>query len=155
MHAAHPIMSRFYVLLRFAAAAVLACALIFFAAGWLVYKYAGHQPDQTVGLTIIRGVQLLSHVPGQGTSAQANRARQTIKGFVQVGFTVGADGRAHNIHVISAEPPGQYEEAAREIIAARHFKPVPPGKKGPAERTEVVHFQAPTSVLTKNNGKGG
>lgn len=148
-------MSRFYVFLRFAAAAVLAGALIFFAAGWLVYKFAGHRPDQTMGLTIIRGINLLSHVPGQGTSAQAKQSQQTLKGFVQVGFTVGTDGRAHNIHVISAEPPGQYEEAAREIIAARHFKPLPPGKKGPAERTEVVHFQVPTSVLTQNNGKGG
>lgn len=148
-------MSRFYVLLRFAAAAVLAGALIFFGAGWLVHKYAGHHPDQTVGLTIIRGVQLLSHVPGQGTSTQAKQSQQTLKGFVQVGFTVGADGRAHNIHVIAAEPPGQYEQAAREIIAARHYKPAPPGKKGGVERTEVVHFQVPTSVLTDNGGKGG
>ncbi|MGA7966769.1 MAG: TonB family protein [Gammaproteobacteria bacterium] len=149
-------MSRFYVLLRFVAAAVLAGALIFFGAGWLVYKFAGHHPDQTVGLTVIRGVQLLSHVPGQqGTSAQAKQSQQTLKGFVQVGFTVGADGRAHNIHVIAAEPPGQYEEAAREIIAARHYKPAPPGRKSAVEHTEVVHFQAPTSVLTDNGGKGG
>lgn len=148
-------MSRFYLFLRFAAAAVLAGALVFFGAGWLVHKFAGHEPDQTVGLTMIRGIQLLSHVPGQGTSAQADKAQQTIRGFVQVGFTVGADGRAHDIHVISSEPRGQYEEAAREIIAARHFKPAPAGEKGPVERTEIVHFQAPTSVLTDNKNSGG
>lgn len=148
-------MSRFHILLRFAVAAVLAGALIFFGAGWLVYMFAGHHPEQTVGLTVIRGINLLSHVPGQGTSAGAKQSQQTLRGFVQVGFTVGADGRAHNIHVIAAEPPGQYEEAAREIIAARHYKPSPPGKKGPVQRSEVVHFQAPTSVLTGNSGKGG
>jgi len=148
-------MSRFYVFLRFAAAAVFAGALVFFGAGWLIHTYVGHEPAQTVGLTMIRGVHLLSHVPGKGTSAQAGKSRQTIKGFVQVGFKVGADGRARDIHVISAEPPGQYEEAAREIIAARHFKPAPAGKKGPVQRTEIVHFQAPTSVLTDNKSSGG
>lgn len=151
-------MSRFYVFLRFAAAAVLAGGLVFFGGGWVIHKYAGHEPAQSVGLTVIRGIHLLSHVPRQGTSAKAAKSQQTIRGFVQVGFTVGADGRAHHIHVISAEPPGQYEEAAREIIAARHFKPGPAGKKGSAERTEIVHFQAPTSVLTSNtadNGEGG
>jgi len=148
-------MSRFYVILRFAAAAVFAGGLVFFGAGFLVHKFAGHQPDQTVGLTVIRGIHLLSHVPGQGTSAQAGKAQQTIKGFVQVGFTVGADGRAHDIHVIAAQPPGQYKEAAREIIAARHFKPAPAGGKNSAQRTEIVHFQAPTSVLTDNKTASG
>ena len=80
-----------------------------------------------------------------------------LKGFVQVGFTVGTDGRAHDIHVLAAEPPGQYEEAARTIIASRHYKPALPGKKHTAQRTEIIHFQAPTSVLTNSNsnGKGG
>ncbi len=148
-------MSKFYVILRFAAAIVLAGALVFFGAGWLVYAYVGHRPGQTVGLTVIRGIQLLSHVPGQATSAPAKESQQMLKRFVQVGFTVGADGRAHDIHVLAAEPPGQYEEAAREIIASRHYEPAPPGKKRVAQRTEIIHFQAPTSVLTNSNGKGG
>ena len=148
-------MSRFYVFLRFTAAAVLAGALVFFGAGWLVYAYVGHRPGQTVGLTVIRGIQLLSHVPGQATNARAKRSRQMLKGFVRVGFTVGSDGRAHDIHVLAAEPPGQYEEAARAIVAARHYKPAPPGKKRVAQRTEIIHFQAPPSVLTNRNGKGG
>lgn len=144
-------MSRILVILRFAAAAVLATALVFFGAGWIVHKYFGQRSDQVIGLTMIRGVQLLTKVPGQASTPKAASAGKQIKGFVQVGFTVGADGRAHHIHVIASEPPGQYEEAAREIIASRHFKP---GAKKGVERTEVVHFQVPASVLGKP-GQGG
>ncbi len=149
-------MSRLFVLLRFAGAAVLAGGLVFFGAGFLVQHFAGHQPEQTVGLTVIRGIKLISRVPGQASSAKPDTAKeQTIKGFVQVGFIVGPDGKAHHIHVIEAQPPGLNEEAAREIIASRRFKPVPPGsKQSGVERSEVVHFQVPTSVLA-NSGKGG
>lgn len=154
-------MSRFFVLLRFAGAGALAFALIFFGGGLLVSHFAGHHPDQTVGLTVIRGIKLLSHVPGQGSSARPEASnQQTLRGFVQLGFIVGPDGKAHHIHVIASEPPGQSAqvEAAREIIASRRYKPVPPGsKKSGVQRSEVVHFQVPTSVLTGStkNAQGG
>jgi len=32
---------------------------------------------------------------------------------------------------------------------------VPAGKKGSVQRTEIVHFQAPTSVLADNKTAGG
>lgn len=154
---APPNMSRIYTILRYAGAALLAGALVFFGAGLIVHKYlGGRQSDQMVGLTVIRGIKLLTHVPGQASSSSAAKAQQQqLKGFVQVGFTVGPDGRAHHIHVISAEPPGHNEEAAREIIASRHFKPVKPGSKASGvERSEVVHFQVPASVLTGGSGSG-
>ncbi len=149
-------MSRLFVLLRYAGAAVLAGALVFFGAGLLVHHFAGHEPAQTVGLTMIRGIKLITKVPGQASSAESDKAnQQTIKGFVQVGFIVGPDGKPHHIHIIAAQPPGLNEEAAREIIASRQFKPVPAGsKQSGVERSEVVHFQVPTSVLA-NSGKGG
>lgn len=129
---------------------------MFFGAGLIIHHFAGHESGQTVGLTVIRGIKLISRVPGQASSAKADVARQqTIKGFVQVGFIVGPDGKPHHIHVIAAQPPGLNEEAAREIIASRRFKPVPAGsKQSGVERSEVVHFQVPTSVLT-SSGKGG
>jgi len=153
---AQPNMSRLFVLLRYAGAAVLAGALVFFGAGLLVHHFAGRHSGQTVGLTVIRGIQLITKVPGQASSANPDTAKeQTIKGFVQIGFTVGPDGKAHHIHVIEAQPPGLNEEAAREIIASRRFKPVPAGsKQSGVERSEVVHFQVPTSLL-KGSGKGG
>lgn len=156
MRLAQPNMTRLFVLFRFAGAAVLAGALVFFGAGLLVHHFAGHDSGQTVGLTVIRGIKLISRVPGQASSAKPDTARQqTIKGFVQVGFTVGPDGKPHHIRIIEAQPPGLNEEAAREIIASRRFKPVPPGsKQSGVERSEVVHFQVPTSVLSQS-GKGG
>lgn len=149
------VMAGFFVFLRFVGAAILAGALVFFGAGWIVHAYVGHQPAQTVGLTVIRGVQLISHIPGQAKASSTKATttpQEQLRGFVQVGFTVGSDGRAHHIHVIAAEPSGQYEEAAREIVAARHYKP--PSAKHPAQRTEVVHFQVPASVLTGKGSKG-
>ncbi len=149
-------MSRLFVLLRFAGAAVLAGALVFFGAGFIVHHFAGRESGQTVGLTVIRGIKLISRVPGQASSAKPAAAKQqTIQGFVQVGFVVGPDGKPHHIHIIAAQPPGLNEEAAREIIASRRFKPVPAGsKQSGVERSEVVHFQVPTSVLS-GSGKGG
>lgn len=145
-------MPKLSVILRYAVSALLAAALAIFGGGWLIHEYVGHEPAQTVGLTVIRGIRVLSHLPGQEKSADKQRPKQMLTGFVQVGFTVGPDGRAHGIHVIRAEPPGRYEEAARELIAARHFKP---SESGHAE-TRVVHFQVPATVLrAKDSGAQG
>lgn len=140
-------MPKLSVIMRFAVSGVLATVLAVFGGGWLVHEYVIHKPGQGVGLTVIRGIRLLTHPPGQAGPAGKRHEQRMLTGFVQVGFTVGPDGRAHGIHVIRAEPPGQYEEAAREVIAARHFKPSRSGY----EQTEVVHFQVPAAVL---GGKG-
>ena len=140
--------------LRFLVSALLAGALLLFGGGWLVHHYIGHQPAQTVGLKVIRGIQYIGHVPGSGTAAAPKKRGPMLNGFVQIAFTVGADGRAHDIHVLTAEPPGEYEEAAREIIAARRFKPRQAGQDTATVHTEIVHFQVPASTLKKKNGGG-
>lgn len=147
-------MSRIATSLRFLVSALLAGALLLFGGGWLVHHYVGHRPAQTVGLKVIQGIQYIGHLPHSGTSTPPKKQEPMLTGFVQVAFTVGADGRAHDIHVLRAEPPGEYEEAAREIIAARRFKPQASGKGAAAKRTQVVHFQVPASTLEKKN-KGG
>jgi len=144
-------MSRLSTILRFGASAILAAAFVVFGGGWLVHEYVSHHTGRRVGLTVIRGLTLLTHPPGQGTQSHPEKAKRMLTGFVQVGFTVGPDGHAHGIHVIRSEPKGQYEEAARELIAARRYKP---SKAGHAE-TRVVHFQVPASTLEKNQGSGG
>jgi TonB family protein len=133
-------------LIRSVVSALVAAVFILCGGAWLVHHFIGHEPSQTVGLKVIRGIELIGRVPGSGTRIAAKEA-PTLTGFVQVGFMVGSDGRAHDIHVIRAVPPGQYEEAAREIIASRRYKPAPPGKSGAREQTEVVNFQVPASVL--------
>ncbi len=138
------------MILRFGISAVLASALAVFGGGWLVHEYVRHKPDQNVGLTLVRGIHLLAHLPGHGASETKAKPQEMLNGFVQVGFTIGPDGRAHGIHIIRAEPPGQNEEAAREVIAARRFKPSLAGQK----QTKVVHFQVPASLLGSGSGSG-
>lgn len=146
-------MSRMATSLRFIVSALLAGGLLVFGGGWLVHHYVGHEPAQTVGLKVIRGIQYLGHLPKSATASAAKKRGPMLTGFVQVAFTVGPDGRAHDIHVLSAEPPGEYEEAAREIVAARHFKPAGAGGKT-GEHTAVVHFRVPASTLEKTGGGG-
>lgn len=91
--------------LRFLVSALIAVAILLFGGGWIVHRYIGHDPAQTVGLTVIRNVKLLAHVPGadkqaQDKSADKTRPEREVPGFVQIAFTIGADGRAHDIHVL-------------------------------------------------------
>ncbi len=151
-------MGKFATPLRFLASGLIAVAVLLFGGGWIVHHYIGHDPARTVGLTVIRNVKLIARVPG--TDAQKKRgkpadkaAERKVPGFAQVAFTVGADGRAHNIHVLRSVPAGVYDRAARAVIAARHFKPSKSGQG--FEQTEIVHFQVPADALGKDAGKAG
>lgn len=146
-------MNRTSTILRFTVSALAATAFVALGGGWLIHRYVGHQPSETVGLKVIRGIRLIAHVPVSGAKSGADQNAPTLTGFVQVGYTVGPDGRAHGIHVIRAVPAGHYEEAAREIIAARHFKPVQ-GREAELERTQVINFQVPATAL-EDQGQGG
>ncbi|MGI3132122.1 TonB family protein [Halopseudomonas pachastrellae] len=46
-----------------------------------------------------------------------------IEGQVTLQFTVNADGRVENIRVLSAEPPGVFERAARRAVSRWRFAP--------------------------------
>ncbi len=144
-------MPRFSVILRFAVSTLLASALVIFGGGWLITRYVGHQPSETVGLTVIRGISLVEHIPGREKKVGKSQ-EPMINGFVQVGYQVGADGRPRDIHVIRAEPPGMYDQAAIQVVAAKRFKP--PNAKGTATpQTLVVHFQVPTSALAHDSSQ--
>ncbi|MGH8162351.1 MAG: energy transducer TonB [Gammaproteobacteria bacterium] len=144
--------------LRFLASGLVAGAVLLFGGGWIVHHYLGHHPEQTVGLTVVNNVKLLAHVPGtdkqtKDKSADKAAPQREVPGFAQVAFTVGADGRAHDIHVLRSVPEGVYDQAARAVIAARHFKPSKSAHG--AEQTEIVHFQVPASALKKGANDAG
>jgi TonB family protein len=147
-------MSRFTTFTRFLVSGLIAVAILLFGGGWIVHHFFGPNPSQSVGLTVIRNVKLLAHVPGSATRkkpAVAERKR-TVAGIVQIGFTVGADGRAHNIRVLRSAPKGANAAAARAVIAARHFTP-PQTKRGrKIEHSEILHFQVPANA-PKKSGK--
>ncbi len=63
------------------------------------------------------------------------------KGFVQVEFLVGPDGRASNVEIVGATPGADYENQAREIIESRAYVPeYRDGQAVPSRRSEIVEF---------------
>lgn len=151
-------MSRLSTFLRFLVSALIAAAILVFGGGWIIHEYVGHDPSQSVGMTVIRNINLISHVPGKGNheneaSAAQHKPTRMVPGFAQVAFTVGPDGHAHDIHVLRSVPKGVYDQAAQAVIAARRFKPPKSGQ--PIEKTEIVHFQVPADKLKSNSGKLG
>jgi len=46
-----------------------------------------------------------------------------IEGQVTLQFTVNADGRVENIRILSAEPPGVFDRAARRAVSRWRFAP--------------------------------
>lgn len=49
--------------------------------------------------------------------------RQRIEGWVEVEFTVSEQGATRDVDVVGAEPPGVFEAAATEAVAAWRFRP--------------------------------
>ncbi|MGB5589869.1 MAG: energy transducer TonB [Gammaproteobacteria bacterium] len=58
-------------------------------------------------------------------------------GFVQLEFTVGADGRVAEAEVVRAAPSGYYEEQALAILRSRRFEDLAPGETS----TEIIDFR--------------
>lgn len=58
-------------------------------------------------------------------------------GFVQLEFTVGADGRVAEAEVVRAAPSGLYEDQALAILRSRRFEDLAPGETG----TEIIDFR--------------
>lgn len=69
---------------------------------------------------------------------------RTVEGFVQVEYTVDAEGRPTDVQVVGAAPSGYYEEQARERVASRRYQPrTVDGEPVPSRRTEIVEFEVP------------
>lgn len=71
--------------------------------------------------------------------------REDIHGFVQLRFTVQPDGRATDIRVFGAVPPGYYERQAIDQVRARRWEPGvdEDGNAVSRRATEVVRFSLP------------
>lgn len=62
--------------------------------------------------------------------------RHSRSGFVQLEFTVDADGRVTEAEVVRAAPAGFYEDKALAILRSRRFQDLAPGETG----TEIIDF---------------
>lgn len=60
-------------------------------------------------------------------------------GFVQLEFSVDAQGRVTDAEVVRAAPAGIYEQQALAILRGQRFEPDAPGTPG-ARRIEIIDF---------------
>jgi protein TonB len=60
----------------------------------------------------------------KGTAVYPMAARKKgVEGSVTVTFLVNPDGRVSGIRVLNAEPPGVFEDAAKEALAQSEYRP--------------------------------
>jgi len=66
------------------------------------------------------------------------RALQTnVEGWVELGYTVGADGAVTNVKVLNAAPPRVFEASASKAVSHLRYQPVSQGGKAIAVGTQV------------------
>jgi TonB family protein len=71
----------------------------------------------------------------------ADALKRGFSGKIMVGFTVGADGRAHNPRVWFATPKDLFDDAARAVVLASTFAPaVRDGVAAPCSMRIMVKF---------------
>lgn len=73
-----------------------------------------------------------------------------ISGFVQVEYTIEADGTVSNVRVIGSAPSGVYEDRAVAQVSRRMHAPVYDDAGEPVARrtTEIIEFTVPASELS-------
>ncbi len=75
-------------------------------------------------------------------SLRGRSRRPDSAGWVELSFVVGADGRARDIGVLNASPPGLYEEPAIAAVRRWRFEPAREGGIAVERRTSVrLRFQ--------------
>lgn len=137
---------------RFAGAAIAACAVVavilvvsLWSFGFLDRPKGHHAVDIRL-LTLSERLDLAEML---GEKRQDGRPslppldeippleipRHKSAGFVQVEFSVDAQGRVTDAHVVRSVPEGLFEQQALEIVRSREYAPDESGR-----RTDVVNF---------------
>jgi protein TonB len=67
-----------------------------------------------------------------------------VEGWVEIGYTVTADGLVNNIAVLNANPPGTFEQAAIKAVSKLRYQPVMENGKAIAVNSQMrVVFRLP------------
>lgn len=71
--------------------------------------------------------------------------RQNVRGRVTLSFTVNRQGRPVDIRILSAQPPGLFDQAARKAVHQWRFTPaMRGGHKVTAQVTQTLVFRPPS-----------
>jgi protein TonB len=67
-----------------------------------------------------------------------------VEGWVEIGFTVNADGSVGNVAVLNASPPRTFEQAALKAVSKLRYQPVLQDGKAAAVTSQIrVVFRVP------------
>ncbi len=78
------------------------------------------QPEKTKPQVVIQNAVLVKRVKPRYPAVAARMRRE---GWVVVQFTVGVDGKVHNVGVIDADPRHVFDHAAERAVSRWEFKP--------------------------------
>jgi TonB family protein len=86
----------------------------------------------------------LTHVKGVAVDYPAEALRKNIEGWVELSFTVTAEGKVTKIAVTNSSPKGIFDAAAAAALARVRYKPPMPGGKVTAVTTQLrIAFRLP------------
>jgi protein TonB len=68
----------------------------------------------------------------------AQALRNGTKGWVELAFTVSANGTVRDIEIVAAEPRGVFDSAASDAVAAWRFRPRVVNGQPVAQRSTVT-----------------
>lgn len=86
---------------------------------------AAARPEDAAGVRPESTLVRLAYVPPAYPQRAAARG---IEGWVDVEFTVGADGRPREVSVVNANPRGVFDQAVLDAVAAWRYAPPPGGE---------------------------
>jgi TonB family protein len=70
--------------------------------------------------------------------------QNNVEGWVEIGYTVAADGSVGNVKVLNADPPRTFETSATKAVSHLRYQPVIQGGKAIAVGTQVrIVFRVP------------
>jgi TonB family protein len=81
--------------------------------------------------------QSLTRVNKLDVQYPARALATSVEGWVELGYTIGADGSVTNVKVLNAAPPRVFEASASKAVSHLRYQPVVQGGKAIAVGTQV------------------
>jgi TonB family protein len=90
--------------------------------------------------------QSLTRVNKLDVQYPARALATNVEGWVELGYTVGADGSVTNLKVLNSAPPKVFEASASKAVSHLRYQPVVQGGKAIAVGTQVrIVYRVPKS----------
>jgi TonB family protein len=104
------------------------------------------QRKATPGQLLQMPEQSLTRVNKLDVQYPARALVSGVEGWVELGYTVGADGSVKNVKVLNAAPPKVFEASASKAVSHLRYQPVVQGGKAIAVGTQVrIVYRVPKS----------